>query len=169
MGETSIPNLPSKGTDGDTYNKYRQNLAGACADIVVTTILENGKPAVIATKRAANKCFGGKWWMQGGAFFANCIIQQWVAERAKVECGCEPEVQGLAGVFYTCASDFMASTLQPCFVGFIPIKEVRKTVAADDDHSAVKLLTLEEVENLPEDERHWYPDLVFRLALESMP
>lgn len=55
------------GVESVYYNGYRQGLDSACDDVVITTWLPVGVPAVLASKRAPGKLFGKKWWMQGGA------------------------------------------------------------------------------------------------------
>lgn len=160
-----VPGEVGRGVRQEVYDEYRRGLDGACADIVVTSRNQNGKPVVVATRRAEGKCFGGKWWMQGGAIPAYCSIPEFVRQRAAKECGAVPDVQALIGVFRTCAEDIYASTIQPCYVGWVG----PESLVSDDDHCGIRLLTLADLDTLPLEERHWYPMMAFRLALETMP
>ncbi|OHA32388.1 MAG: hypothetical protein A2928_00065 [Candidatus Taylorbacteria bacterium RIFCSPLOWO2_01_FULL_45_15b] len=135
---------------------------------MVTTTLPDGRHAVIASKRAVGKLFGGKWWMQGGAVHAYRSYTDFVAERAEKECGVRPVIQGLIGVFRTCAEDALGSTMNLCYVGFVPHGEL-EAARHDGDHTAQKFLTMEDLLQLPESEQHWYPMTVFRIALQTMP
>lgn len=105
--------------------------------------------------------------MQGGAFHPYRSIVEFLEERAEKECGVRPKIEGLIGVFRTCAEDFHASTTQPCYVGSVAYKDLIKA-KPDIDHTSWRLLKLEDLQTLPEEEKHWYPMLAFRLALESM-
>lgn len=156
------------GVDAASYDNYRKGLDSACADIVVTTLLPDGKPAVVATKRAQNKCFGGGWWMQGGAIHSYRLITELVLERAEKECGVRPQIEGLIGVFRTCAEDYLASTTNLCYVGFAPYEKLSEAKAGDD-HIAWKLLTLDKIGQMSVKELHWYPRLTFEIALNTMP
>lgn len=156
------------GVPGEVYDAYRAGLDSACADIVVCTRLPSGLPAVVAIKRAQNKCFGGKWWMQGGAIQSYRSVRKFVAERAEKECGAKPRVEALIGVFHTCAQDFLGSTTNICFVGSLPFEQL-KSPQADKDHSAWSLLTSRDLKKIPKKGRHWYPMLCFKTALETMP
>lgn len=150
----------------EAHSAYRARKEVACADIVITTILPSGKPAVLSSKRNKNSCFGGCWWMQGGSYGAYSPIVDFVIGRAKKECGMEPNMEGVIGLFRTCAEDFHASTTNICYVGFVPYKSMTKP---DQDHSQQKWLTFSDLNMLPKKNRHWYPMLVFSLALETMP
>lgn len=105
--------------------------------------------------------------MQGGAFHPYRSITDFLAERAEKECGVRPKIEGLIGVFRTCAEDFHASTIQPCYVGSIEYADIIKA-KPDMDHSSWRLLSLRDLQNLPAEEKHWYPMLTFQLALESI-
>ena len=74
-------------TDGvpkPVYDEFSTGSERACADIVVTTHLPNGKPAVLAVKRNKTQPFGGKWWMQGGSYHTYRLISDFVAERDRL-------------------------------------------------------------------------------------
>ena len=156
------------GVPAPIYDAFSVGSERACADIVVTTHFLNGKPAVLAIKRAANKPFGNKWWMQGGSYHTYRLITDFVIERAEKECGIRPELQGIIGQFRTCADDYVCSTTNICYVGYVPYHELVK-VQADKDHSSVRLFTLEDLASLPAEAMHWYPDIVFNQALRTMP
>jgi hypothetical protein len=166
--EISPPGEVGRGARPEVYDEYRRGLDGACADVVVTTCTSDGILAVIATRRAEGKCFGGAWWMQGGATHAYRSYVDFVQERAAKECGVTPDIQALIGIFRTCAEDVHASTFQPCYVGWVD-PEKRAELVTDSDHHAIRLLTLADLDVLPQGQRHWYPMQVFRLALETMP
>lgn len=159
--------MVNKGVEKKVYDSYNLGLERACADVVITLRLPDGQGAVLASKWSNEKPFGGKWWMQGGAFHPYRSITDFLAERAEKECGVRPKIEGLIGVFRTCAEDFHASTIQPCYVGSIEYQDLKKA-KPDIDHSSWRLLKLVDLRNLPEEEKHWYPMLTFKLALESM-
>lgn len=156
-----------RGVSKEVYDNYGLGLERACADIVITLKGPNGNGAVLASKRSKEKPFGGKWWMQGGAFHPYRSIGDFLVERAEKECGVRPKIEGLIGVFRTCAEDYHASTIQPCYVGSIEYADIIKA-KPDMDHSSWRLLSLRDLQNIPAEEKHWYPMLTFQLALESM-
>lgn len=170
MGTVKVPEgHRSGGVSSEYYDGYRQGLASACADVVITTYLPCGRPAVLASKRASNKPFGGKWWMQGGAIHSYRSITDFVCERAEQECGVRPVIEGFIGVFMTCADDFLACTINLCYVGYIPAQKLGDCWAwADKDHTHACVLTGDDLARLPEKEKHWYPMLVFNEALDTM-
>lgn len=153
----------------ETYNEYRRGLECACADIVVCTRLPDGKPAVLASKRAKHKPCGEYWWMQGGAIQAYRSVEEFVAERAEKECGVRPTVEGLIGVFRICAEDLIASTLGPCYVGSVPFADISGKFRSDGDHTDCRIFTFEELADLPKEEVYWYPRLAFKQALLTVP
>jgi hypothetical protein len=161
------PRMIRQGVDGDTYNRYREGLVSSCADIVVTTTGPDGVHYVLAIKRAAGKCFGGSWWMMGGAVHTYRSLTDFVADRAERECGVRPIVEACMFMAYTSAFDVLASTIQPCFVGRAEWEQIEK-MKADSDHLTVQLLTIEQVSACTELHLHWYPRLAFTLALETM-
>lgn len=152
----------------EAHLAYRARKEAACADIVITTVLLSGKPAVVSSKRAKNVCFGGYWWMQGGSYNAYSPIVDFVTNRALKECGVKPAVEGIIGLFRTCAEDLHASTTNICYVGFVPHDQLI-SAKHDKDHTDQKLLTLSDLSSLPKEELHWYPKLVFTMALATMP
>ena len=165
---TNVPPCPVKqGVDGETYGRYREGLISGCADIVVTATAPDYTHRVLAVKRAAGKCFGGSWWMMGGAVHAYRSLTDFVADRAEKECGVRPSVEACMFVAYTSATDVNASTTQLCFVGRVKWNQIEK-IRADADHSAVKLLSFDQIVDMPPEELHWYPRLAFDLALSSM-
>lgn len=159
----------SGGVRSKAYNAYRQGLDSACADVVITTILLDGDPAVLASKRAPGKLFGNKWWMQGGAIHSYRLISDFLLERAEKECGVRPVLEAFMGVFRTCADDLLGSTTNLCYVGFIEYQQLVQAGTLDHDHTDRKLLTLNDLYCLSEDERHWYPMFAFEQALITMP
>lgn len=150
------------------HRESRSKKQQACADIVITTMLPVGGPAVVAIKRSVDESFEGKWWMQGGSVPSYRSYSDFVVERARKECGVTPIVEGKIGVYRTCAEDVIGDTAQTCYVGFIPFADLARA-QADRDHPALRVFTAHELDVLPEEERHWYPMRVFRLALATMP
>lgn len=157
------------GVSPEIYNGYRKGLESACIDMVITTELSNGVPAVIASKRADNKPFGGTWFMYGGALHSYRSITEFIMGRVLKESGLTPKIEGLIGFFRTCAEDFLASTMQLCFVGYVPYYECVEQMKSDRDHTECKFFTFEDIVALPISEQHWYPMLVFQQALLTMP
>jgi len=149
----------------EEFNALRER---ACADIVITTRLENGMSAVLAIKRAKTEPFGGCWWMQGGGYGSYELIGDFLLKRAEQECGVRPALEGFMGVFRTCAEDIVCSTTNLCFVGFAEFDHIRRA-RIDREHVAWRLLTLADLDTLPSEETHWYPSFTFRRALETMP
>ena len=161
------------GVPAPIYDAFSSGSERACADIVVTTHLSNGTPAVLAVKRAMNKPFGGQWWMQGGSYHTYRLITDFLLERAEKECGVRPEIQGLIGQFRTCAEGYVCSTTNICYVGYAPFDAIIKA-RTDSDHSSWCLFTLEDLashaRSLPaKSAPHWYPMFVFKQALTTMP
>ena len=169
LKEIIVPDGHEKGWVSDeAHREHRAKREVACVDVVICTRLPGGEPAVVAIKRAPDQSFGGKWWMQGGEVSSYIGFAEFVAERAKRECGVAPMIEGMIGVFRTCAEDHIGDTLQVCYVGSIPYAELERA-QADKDHSALRLLTKNDLDDLPEGERHWYPMRVFYLALATTP
>lgn len=158
----------SGGVDSAMYDGYRKGLDSACVDVVITTVLPDGVAAVLASKRASGKLFGNKWWMQGGAIHSYRRVHGLLVERAEKECGARPRLEGFIGVFRTCAEDMLGATTNLCYVGFVPYDDLGK-VKTDQDHTGLRLLTLEDCCGLPEEEKHWYPMYTFIIALKTMP
>ena len=152
------------------YDGYRNGLEGACADIVITARMpKNGTPVVLASRRAMDKPFGRQWWMQGGAVHSYRSLQEFIIERAEKECGVRPKIEGIIGIFRTCAEDKLCSTTQICFVGFAPYEELSH-VCVDNDHKEWRLIRLDELLELERyDNFHWYPAVTFERALTTMP
>ncbi len=161
------PPTPVKaGVDGKTYSEYRTGLDSACADVVIATRCPDGTYRVLTIKRSLNKAFGGKWWMQGGAVHCYKPLFQFLQEIAKKECGTEPTIVAFLCLTRTCAADHIASTTQPCFLGLVNYGDV--VLKGDADHSAAQLFSLNELNELPDEEKHWYPTLAFKLALQAL-
>lgn len=152
------------------YDEFSTGSERACADIVVTTHLPNGKPAVLAIKRNQSQPFGGKWWMQGGSYHTYRLISDFVAERAEKECGVRPEIQGKIGDFRTCAEDYVCSTTNLCYVGYAPYDAIMKA-RTDKDHTSWRLFTADDfgLFNERSEGWHWYPIIAFTRALSTMP
>ena len=157
------------GVDSATYDGYRKGLDSACADIVITTIKPDGQAAVISTKRAKNKMLGGFWWVQGGAMHSYRNLTDFLKDRAEAECGVQPTIEAVIGVYRTAAEDLLGCTTNVCYVGSVEYGELMSQVKFDADHSAWKILTLSDIKGLPSEECHWYPMRVFRMALNTMP
>jgi len=169
MDKKVIPPVDNikRGVAKDVYDIYSLGLERACADVVITVRLPNGDNAVLAVKRAMNKPFGGKWWMQGGSFHPYRSIVDFLIEKAGKECGICPKIEALIGVFRTCAEDHICSTIQLCYVGRIDYDDLAK-IKLDKDQTAYRILTMRDLETLPKKQKHWYPMLTFRLAIETM-
>ena len=151
------------------YNEFSRGSEQVCADVVITTVLPNGLPAVLASLRAKNKPFGGCWWMQGGSYHAYRPISDFLLERAMKECGVCPMLEAFIGVFRTYAEDQLASTTNLCYVAFAPFEDVQKA-RSDKDHADVQIiLTYADLYLLSSYTRHSYPMRVFEYALETMP
>lgn len=156
------------GVPGPVYQGYREGLDSACVDVVLTTTVPGVGNSVLAIKRKLGTCFGSKWWMMGGALHSYRSIAEFIKERAKQECGVKPRLEGVIGCFRTAANDALACTTNICVVGRVSFKAVDQKFKADDAHSACRLLTLEDLKNLPEEEKHWYPTFCFQQALDTM-
>lgn len=132
------------GVPKPVYDEFSKGSERACADIVVTTHLSDGKPAVLAIKRNANQPFHGQWWMQGGSYHTYRLISDFIAERAEKECGVRPEIQGIIGEFRTCADDYVCSTTNTCYVGYTPYDAIMKA-RVDKDHDSWRLFIFEDM------------------------
>ncbi len=155
------------GVPAPVYDAFSAGSERACADIVVTTHLPSGKPAVLAIKRGMDKPFGGQWWMQGGSYHTYRLMTDFVLERAEKECGVRPEIQGVIGQFRTCAEDYICSTTNTCFVGYAPYDAIIRA-RTDKDHSSWCLLQVEDILVSPFFRgMHWYPRFAFLQALST--
>ena len=164
-----VPEGVMPGVPPDIYNAYRKGRDSACVDIVIATRLEDGTPAVLMSKRADNVCYGGKWWIYGGALQSYRSIVDFIGERASKECGVEVRPQVLIGVYRTMSGDFVGSTLQPCYASFVSVAQIRKHKKVDDAHSSVRLFTADELLAMSAAESHWYPLRVANRVLRAMP
>lgn len=164
----TIPQGVENGVPPDVYNAYRRGRDSACVDIVFATHLPNGKPAVLFSFRKKGVCFEEKWWIYGGALQSYCSIHHFISDRAEKECGVRASPQALVGVYRTMSDDAIGSTLQPCYATIVPYEEVRKKKQLDSGHNDVRLFTLEELEQIPEEHKHWYPMRVAKLVLLAM-
>lgn len=158
------------GVPKEAYDAYRAGLDSFCVDVVITTNIGGlkGTPAVLAMKRVPNVCFAGKWWMMGGAVHSYRPLFEFIQERAERECGVKPGIRARIGLFRTAAPDILACTTNLCLLGQVWHDQIVDKFRADSDHSVHRLLTLENLKNLPEDEKHWYPMFCFQRALETM-
>ena len=109
--------------------------------------------------------------MLGGAIQSYRLIEDFLIERAEREYGVSPVIQGLIGVFHTCAEDSLASTTNLCYVGYVSYDAVEQA-SADRDHTAPRVFSSREFYQSLKSENeawHWYPGTVFMQALASMP
>lgn len=164
-----VPQGITPGVPAEVYNAYRRGRDSACVDIVIVTQRPDGTPAVLLSLRKPNVCFGGKWWIYGGALQAYRSIHDFISERASTECGVTVEPEALIGVYRTIAEDHIGSTMQPCYVSRVPFASAVQKMTTDTGHSAILLFTERELAEIPKQERHWYPMRVARLALQNMP
>ena len=160
----------TNGVPPDVYDAYRRGRDSACVDIMLATRLKDGTPAVLLSKRKVNVCFGGMWWMYGGAVGSYQSMTDFVVERAKKECGIRPDPSELVlvGVYRTCAPDIIGSTLQPCYAARVGLAEIQKYMGTDQAHESIKLFTLRELYQIPTAEQHWYPMRVASLVLQAL-
>jgi ADP-ribose pyrophosphatase YjhB (NUDIX family) len=162
--------LPAGIADGvapEIYDAYRLGRDSACGDMVVATQKPDGAYAVLLSKRKDNVCFGGKWWIHGGALLSYSSITDFVASRTERECGVAVQPEVLLGVCRTCAPDYIGSTLQSCYAGRVPYAAIEKKLV-DSGHTDVRLFTLDELDGIPPAERHWYPKWAAELTLQSL-
>jgi len=158
------------GVPQEYYDGYRAGLTSGCADLVVTTRLENGEPAVLAIRRAKDKSFGGTWYMMGGAIHNYTSIHDflsWVVEREVGLKNLQPEA--LVGLYRTTAEDYIADALAVCYVVTVPIEQIREQARPDENHVEWQLFTAEELDKIPQDQQYWHPMHCFRRCLNTMP
>lgn len=163
-----VPAGVSRGVSSSAYSEYRSGLDSACADIVVVTRREDGEPAVLLSLRRPDKCFGNKWWIYGGAIHAYRTICDFLSERAAQECGVSAEPEALVGVYRTMAEDHIASTLNVCYAARVPVEAIQAKLATDSGHTSARLFSLNELVQIPLEQRHWYPMRVSQIVLASM-
>ncbi len=158
------------GVSSSVYDAFSAGSERACADVVITTYLPNGIAAVLGIKRQKNKPFGGMWWMQGGTYHIYRSMSDFVIERAEKECHVRPELEGLIGQFRTCASDYVCSTTNTCYVGYASYDAIQEA-HPDKDHIGFHFFTLDDFKliSAPTAGWHWYPLYAFRQALVTMP
>lgn len=160
-----VPN----GVSQEYYEGYRSGLLSACADIVITTTLENGEPAVLAIKRSPNKSFANTWYMIGGAIQNYASIESFLRHSVKDEVGIDGfDIEAMVGAYRTTAHDQVADTIALCYVTTIPVEKIRQNIKVNQDHTDWKLLTKNDIDKLPNDERFWHPIHCFKKCLESM-
>ncbi len=164
----NVPGPIRRGVDPDIYKSYRLGLDSACVDCVVTTLMPDGRPAVLLSRRAPGKCFGGCWWIHGGSLHAYRPIEAFIQDRVLAEVGIEPLIDAVVGVYRTCAEDFFASTLNLCVSGVVDYGSLT-TACKDADHTALSLFTLDQYLDLDMAVRHPYIDRVVILAINSYP
>ncbi len=164
----AIPEGVTKGAPSEIYGGYRKGLHGACCDIVIVTTLPSGQHAVLLSLRKLEVCFGGTWWIYGGATHAYRDIGEFISERASKECGVSVEPQALVGVYVTYAADHIGSTMQPCYMAFVDYDVIKENMLTDTGHNNVKLFTQSELDEMPEDERHWYPIRVSKRVFAAL-
>lgn len=153
----------------DVYYSYRTGRDSACVDIVIVTRDESGEAKVLLSKRKNDSCFGGTWWVYGGALRAYYPIADFIAERAMKECGVSAHPEVLIGVYRTMSEDSIGSTLQPCYGARVSIALLRQSMSIDSTHEEVQLFSLKELQQIPQRELHWYPLRVASIALSAMP
>jgi ADP-ribose pyrophosphatase YjhB (NUDIX family) len=169
----SIPHKPegvrTNGVDETIYTGYRMGLDSACVDIVITTRLEDGTPAVLMSRRKDNVCYGGMWWIYGGALQAYKTIDNFIADRAKKECGIIVSPQALIGVYRTMSYNLIGSTIQLCYVTTVPVSDIQSRMVTDDGHIEIRLFTLKDLPPESNEEYHQYVLRVSKIALSNMP
>lgn len=167
--QVMIPEGVTDGVPKDIYDQYRAGRDSACVDLMVAT-KRHGKPAVLLSKRKTSVCYGGKWWMYGGALQSYASIEAFIAERVRRECGVDITgrcKKALVGVYRTASSDHIGSTLQPCYAAWVDENELA-SILTDDAHDVLRIFTPSDIDALPENETHWYPMRVARKVLASM-
>ncbi len=162
-----VPSGHQPSVPHETYWAYSAGLERSSVGVVVTTVLPDGVPAVLASKRGPGRTFAGYWWMQGSVIYAYRSIIELAKESVEEECGVCPRIEGLIGLFRLCVEGMLTSTLQLNYVGFAPYEEVRER-ARVEDHTELQLFTFNEWLQLPQQERHWFPEMNFRAALTTM-
>lgn len=160
-------NLVTSSVPADVYNTYRLGRDSACGDVLISTKNSNGAFAVLLSMRRQDVCFGGMWWIHGGALLSYASLTDFVAERAEKECGIPVTLKALLGIYRTCAADYIGSTLQPCYAAEVPY-EVLEQKVSDAGHTDIRLFTIEEWNAVPNSQRHWYVDRVIRLLARSV-
>ena len=173
--EGSVPGgvNPTGGVRQEVYSEYRLGRQSACADLVIATRLADGTGAVLLSLRNNNVCFPGTWWIYGGATPVYQDIVEFVASRAKGECGVPVRPQVLLGMYITSSAgtgpEHIGSTMNACYAAQVPLDLIEQHRHTDEGHQSVKLFTLEEYLQLPAQQRHWYVEHVVRRTLENMP
>jgi ADP-ribose pyrophosphatase YjhB (NUDIX family) len=163
--EVELPAEPKRLSD-DEYAAMQFGSTYACADIVVVTKAPNGLFGVLLSKRTKGKPFAGKWWVYGGKMGAGELPEDTARIRAAKECGIDVRPQVLLGVYHTIAPDFMCSTIQSCYAAFVDYEKLMGA-HVDEDHSAVSLFSMAELDGLPEHEKAWYPMYVAQRVISA--
>ena len=151
------------------YREYSRGLDRCSAGVVITTILPDGNPAVLASRRGPGRPFAGFWWMQGSVVYAYESIVDALAHTAEKECGVRPRIEGVICVIRLCAEDMLTSMIQPCYVGYAPYEEVATHARSDQDHPEYRLLTPDDLHDLSDSETHPTIYEVFESALAILP
>lgn len=151
----------------DAYKAYTHGRDRACIDLVLCTRAPDG-PAVALSKRNKDNSYGDLWWVYGGALPAYTPIEEFITKRAEHESGVATAPQVLVGVYRIGAPDRVDSAITVCFAAEVPYVELVQKMRTDEAHQEMRLFTLQELESLPPQEKHWYPMRVAQLALNAM-
>ncbi len=154
------------GVESEIFHAYENPMTKACADNVIATRLSDGTPAVLGLKRN-NPPYKGTWYMAGGAMFGYDDPANFLATKCWKETGHALEPQVYLGTFFNHAEDWPASVLAICYATLVPIANIEQTKPADG-HDQWRLFTEKSLKEIPVNETHWYPMLVWEHVLKTM-
>lgn len=166
---THIPAGITHTVPDSAYKSYQKGKDRACADVVICTRMPNNEKAVLLSQRADGTTYANLWWIYGGAIPAYTQISDFLQESTKRECGISVSPEVLIGVYRTCATESVDSSVNTCFGATVAYSDIVRQTHRDSAHKAIRLFTLEELHKIPESQKHWYPLRVARLALSAMP
>ncbi len=192
IGGAVVP-IPSdavrKGVKTEIYDGYRLGLMSACADVVCVRDSE-GKLEVPLISRASPP-FQGGWWPQGGAIYNFRPITQFILWKLFREAGiCKGGIEAftethfknnatglsccgvqlivpLLGVYRTAAHDNLPGKVCDTLnVAYLALWPAGLPFGHDEDHSAMRWVTLKELYDDGYLCGHWYPQHLAIRALE---
>ena len=189
MKRVKVPeDATQRGVPAKAYDAYRLGLVSACADAVCVREIDGELQVPLLAR--ANPPFQGGWWVQGGAIFNFRLITKFLLWKVLKEAGQrDGDIHGFLseehplgplwwhedahvipaplGVYRTAAEDSAPGTACDTLnVAYIVLWSAERPFGHDKDHTALRWVTLPELEADPNLCGHWYPQHLATRALQ---
>lgn len=188
LREIDTPSVATRhGVSPKFYHGYRRGLMSACADVVCVS--KRGKELAVPLISRAKPPFQGGWFVQGGAIFNYRLIPQFALWKMLSEAGaiaCDMDTflkvnypagfwwNGMAtilplplGVYRTAAEDNLpGEACDTLNIAYLALLSEGFPFGHDSDHTALRWVTLPELEVNPNLCGHWYPHHLATRALQ---